>query len=287
MDQILVDPSDERRILDFRPLGFRDVAVLGRYSYATAHGALEEHSHGEMLEICYMASGEQAYVVDGQDFTLKGGEVFITRPHERHGTGRRPEGKGSLYWLLLFLPKPNARFLSLSPKETRVLADRLLNLPRKFRADNRFKRTLDRVFDAFDRTDDPLRVASLRNLLQRLLLDLIQTSRQQGWTVSPEMQRVQQHIAEQLGEPLQVRDLARLVCLSPSRFKTRFKAEIGVPPADYIARERIERAKEMLRGGQESVTAIAEAVGYPNPQYFATVFKRYTGQTPSRFRDRP
>jgi len=286
MDQILVDPSDERRILDFRPLGFRDVAVLGRYSYATAHGALEEHSHGEMLEICYMASGEQAYVVDGQDFTLKGGEVFITRPHERHGTGRRPEGKGSLYWLLLFLPKPNARFLSLSPKETRVLADRLLNLPRKFRADNRFKRTLDRVFDAFDRTDDPLRVASLRNLLQRLLLDLIQTSRQQGWTVSPEMQRVQQHIAEQLGEPLQVRDLARLVCLSPSRFKTRFKAEIGVPPADYIARERIERAKEMLRGGQESVTAIAEAVGYPNPQYFATVFKRYTGLTPSRFRDR-
>ena len=38
---VLVDPSEERRILDFRPLGFRDVTVLGQYQYAKAHPALE------------------------------------------------------------------------------------------------------------------------------------------------------------------------------------------------------------------------------------------------------
>jgi YesN/AraC family two-component response regulator len=70
------------------------------------------------------------------------------------------------------------------------------------------------------------------------------------------------------------------------RFKSRSKAEVGVPLADYVARERVERAKEVRRSGQESVAAIARAFGYANPQYFATVFKRYTGLTPTQFRER-
>ena len=133
MDQILVDPSPEREILDFRPLGFRDVLVLGRYQYATAHNPLPQHTHGQMLEICYLARGQQTYLVNQTRFDLTGGDVFLTFPNEPHGTGTAPESKGVLYWCLLRLPEKNERLLSLSLTESRQLVSLLLTLPRHFR----------------------------------------------------------------------------------------------------------------------------------------------------------
>ncbi len=284
MDQILVDPSDQRRILDFRLLGFRDVAVLGQYSYASAHGALEDHSHGEMLEICFLESGEQTYVVGDAPYRLTGGDLFVTFPGEVHGTGHTPEGKGRLYWMLLFVPKSNRGFLALKPAEARTLIDRLLGLPRHFRAAGDIKKTLDRIFEVFDRRDAPLRAADLRNLLLRFLLDVLESAGRHEAALSPEMQQVCQFIRENLAEPLTVRDLARLVHLSQSRLKARFKAEVGIPPADYVMRQRVARAKELLHEPETTIADISLGLGFSTPQYFATVFHRYTGQTPSEFR---
>lgn len=284
MDQILVDPSDERRILDFRQVGFRDIAVLGRYSYATAHGVLEDHSHGEMLEICFLESGEQTYVVRGTLYHLTGGDLFLTFPGERHGTGRTPEGKGKLYWMLLFVPKGNRGFLGLRASEARELIGQLLHLPRQFRAGHEIKKTLDRIFEVFDRRDGPLRLADLQNLLLRFLFDVVESALEQDPAISPEMQEVCRFILDHLREPLAVRDLAQQACLSQSRLKARFKAEVGIPPADYVMRQRVERAKDLLATTETSIAELAASLGFSTPQYFATVFRRYTGETPSSFR---
>jgi len=179
------------------------------------------------------------------------------------------------------------RFLGLAPKEAALLVDRLLALPRTFRAGPGVKQTLERIFAAFDREGDRLRAVSLRNLLVRFLLDVVETSGRGGWSTSPEIRRVQEYLDEHLGEPLMVRDLARLVHLSESQLKARFKREVGIPPADYRARQRVERAKELLRNSDEAITSIGEQLGFTSSQYFATVFKRYTGTTPSVYREDP
>lgn len=282
---ILIDPSDERRILDFRPVGFRDVVVLGRYGYAKAHEALPRHCHGKMIEICYLESGQQTYYVDNEPHELHGGDLFVTFPNEPHGSGKSPEGKGVLYWLLLRVPRRPGRFLSLPPTESRTVIDRLLCLPaRQFSGSDRVGRVLRRVFEAYDRVGDPLRVIDLRNLLLRFVLDVLEASRQSRPSVSPAIRRVQQAVSERLDKPIRVAELARLAHLSQSRFKARFKAEVGVPPADYALRQRIERAKAMLAEGDLPVTQIAARLGFSSTQYFATVFRRYTGKTPSDYR---
>ncbi len=285
MAEILVDPSQERRILDFRPLGFGDVIVLGRYRYAEAHPALAVHCHGKMLEICYLQSGEQTYYVDGQRFQLKGGDLFVTYPRERHGTGMSPEGKGMLYWMLIRVPERGGRLLSLSAAESRAVCQQLLHLPaRQFPGGERIGRVLRRVMETFDRDQDALRVVNLRNLLLRFLLDVLEASR--GWRpgVSPAMQAVQTLIQENLDRRLPVGRLAAAAHLSLSRFKARFKAEVGVPPADYAMRQRIEFAGQLLRQGDLSVTELAMRLGFNSTQYFATVFKRYVGKAPSAYR---
>jgi AraC-like DNA-binding protein len=280
-----VNPSQERRILDFRPLGFHDVVVLGRYRYAEAHPALQLHSHGQMIEICYLESGQQSYSVGGKQFLLHGGDLFVTFPNERHGSDKSPEGKGMLYWMLIQVPRGTERLLSLGPVATRQVLDRLLRLPaRHFPGGERVGRILRRVIGVFDRDQDPLRVVNLQNLLLRFLLDVLEASHDSHRRVSPEIRAVQQVIAENLDQALPIARLARVAHMSASRLKARFKAEVGVPPADYTMRQRIDRGKQFLRQGDLSVTEIALRLGFSSTQYFATAFKRYTGQTPSGYR---
>ena len=283
MKKILVDPGPDRHILDFRPLGFRDVAVLGHYKYTHVHEPLVRHNHGNMIEICLLGSGRQDYVVEGKEYSMAGGDVLMVCPHEKHGSGQSPEDKGDLYWLLLHVPKPSQRFLSLSPAQSQSIASKLLQIsPRHFKGNAALKKTLRRIFTVFEDDHDPLHVVNLQNLLLRFLLDLLACQAQRkDLGPSPEIQQIQLFIDQQIYEQIQLSELAEKANLSLSRFKMRFKKEVGVPPAQYIARNKIEKSQQLLASGRYSVTDVAMKLGFSSSQYFATVFKRYAGHPPS------
>ena len=82
----------------------------------------------------------------------------------------------------------------------------------------------------------------------------------------------------------QLRDLARHAHLSVSRFKSRFKAETGISPWQFILNARIEAAKQRLAAEKESITKIAVDMGFASSQHFATAFKRMMGVTPRAYR---
>jgi AraC-like DNA-binding protein len=285
MASILIDPAENRRILDFRPLGFRDVLVLGRYDYAAVHRGLDEHCHHKMLEICYLERGQQTYFVGQERFDLTGGDVFLTFPGERHGTGRSPEGKGVLYWMLVRMPERGGRFLVLPSAMGRQLADALRGLPaRHFRAGDLLGKTLRSIVAAYDRADDPLRKIAINNRVLRFLLEIVEASGKSRPRVTPTMEEVRKFVLQNIDCPLSVRQLARLASLSEPRFKARFKKELGISPADYVARQKIERARSLLQSDRATITEVAMQLGFSTAQYFATVFRRYTGQTPSQYR---
>jgi AraC-like DNA-binding protein len=74
--------------------------------------------------------------------------------------------------------------------------------------------------------------------------------------------------------------LARQSHLSLSRFKSRFKAETGIPPKQFILQCKIEAARKRLVDGHESIGQIAMDMGFSSSQHFATVFKRLLGESP-------
>lgn len=284
MPDILINQSPERRILDLRALGFHDVLVLGRYHYSAAHAPLDQHCHGKLLEICYLEQGEQTYVVGDNRYDLAGGDVFLTFPNEPHGTGSAPESRGVLFWVLLRLPSRNRPFLGLSPRQSGQLKQSLLELPRRFWAGQQPAATLYRVFSVHDHQGTPLRILQLQNLLVRFLFDLVDACSRQDRMPSPLVRRVQEAVEGQPDQILRVSDLARIAGLSESQFQQRFKQEVGISPADYVLRRKVEAAKSLLDSGRLSVTQIAMELGFSTSQYFATVFKRYTGRTPTTFR---
>jgi transcriptional regulator GlxA family with amidase domain len=74
--------------------------------------------------------------------------------------------------------------------------------------------------------------------------------------------------------------------LAERTFKRRFKAATGYAPMDYVQTLRIEEAKQMLETGDEATDVIAQALGYEDPTYFRRLFRKRTGTTPGRYRQR-
>ena len=101
----------------------------------------------------------------------------------------------------------------------------------------------------------------------------------------PEGQRlVHAYIEAHYMEDLSVQDLSERFSYSEAYFCKRFKQVYGKSFVSYLTEYRIERAKELLRNGSISIRAAGKAVGYPDPNYFAKVFRRVTGKSPSDYR---
>jgi len=85
---------------------------------------------------------------------------------------------------------------------------------------------------------------------------------------------------------LSVAELAAACGISEAYFRRIFLRVYGVTPAAYIARLRLERAKELLFYGQMRTAETAARCGYGDPAYFCREFRRRTGMTPGEYRAR-
>ena len=81
-----------------------------------------------------------------------------------------------------------------------------------------------------------------------------------------------------------VKELPLLDHMSLATYHKYFLKTMGLPPAEYIQKKKIEKARELLADTDLSVTEIAYRYGFSSGQYFATVFKRFCCVTPTQFR---
>jgi AraC family transcriptional regulator len=94
-----------------------------------------------------------------------------------------------------------------------------------------------------------------------------------------------EYIEEHLDTEIALEDLSAVVHLSAYHFARLFKASTGLPPHQYVITRRVERAKRLLRGGDDlSLAQVAARVGFWDQGHFTRHFKRLVGVTPGRFR---
>lgn len=78
-------------------------------------------------------------------------------------------------------------------------------------------------------------------------------------------------------------ELAERLEVSAAHLGRVFTKKVGIPPGKYITRVRIEYAKLLLRAPDTTISYVAEASGFANANYFAKVFRRETGMSPSEY----
>lgn len=100
------------------------------------------------------------------------------------------------------------------------------------------------------------------------------------------MDKVFHYIGEHYGEEeLSLNQLAAYVNFSPNHLSTIFSQQTGQPFIKYLTDFRMNKAKELLRCTGKKSSEISVEVGYGDPHYFSSIFKKTQGMTPTQYRE--
>ena len=101
------------------------------------------------------------------------------------------------------------------------------------------------------------------------------------------IQRAKEYIENNyMDEAVSLSTAAENVVVSTGYLSVLFKKETGVNFVDYLTNIRMEKAKNLLKNTEMKAYEIAYAIGYSNPHYFSISFKKYSGMTPSEYKNR-
>ncbi len=100
------------------------------------------------------------------------------------------------------------------------------------------------------------------------------------------LRRARDHADRHYAEPLDLDALAAVAGVSKFHFQRLFTATYGVSPAAHLSQRRVERAQDLLRATNLTVTEVCHAVGFSSLGSFSRRFKELVGETPSEFQRR-
>jgi len=101
---------------------------------------------------------------------------------------------------------------------------------------------------------------------------------------SPAIARARIIIAEQAHDEMSLAAVAKAVNMSASYFSEKFKEITGINFVEYVARTRIEKARNLLHNPNLRISEIAFEVGFQSLSQFNRAFKQVTGKAPSEYR---
>jgi len=100
------------------------------------------------------------------------------------------------------------------------------------------------------------------------------------------LRRARDHVDRNYREPLELDELARVAGVSKYHFVRCFEATYGETPIRYLTRRRIERAQDLLRTANLTITEICMLVGFSSLGSFSSRFTQLVGESPTAYRDR-
>jgi two-component system response regulator YesN len=96
--------------------------------------------------------------------------------------------------------------------------------------------------------------------------------------------KIEEYLKQNYQQDINLQEIADRFFLSREYISRKFKQEFHETITDYLAKIRIEKAKELLENPHFKIYEIAYHVGYHNEKYFSKVFKKLIGLTPNEYR---
>ncbi|TCZ77191.1 response regulator [Paenibacillus albiflavus] len=128
-------------------------------------------------------------------------------------------------------------------------------------------------------------IKSLLDIIHKLLNDSFNSSTNRKPS-DMLMVSAKDYIDKNLANDLGVEEISDYLGISYSYFSMLFKQTFGETFLEYLTKQRIELAKSMLLASDKSVAQIGKLVGYSERRYFTRVFYKFTGSTPSEYREK-
>src|SRR5689334_9565334 len=98
------------------------------------------------------------------------------------------------------------------------------------------------------------------------------------------LRRVTELVHAKIDDELTLEQMANEANLSAAHFSQMFRKSTGQSPHQFVLRQRVQRAKELLRKAEARVLDVAVACGFKTQQHFARVFRQICGSSPTQYR---
>jgi len=277
-----------------RPKTVVDIAkiVTIHYYEVGKDFTFEGESH-DFWEMVYIDKGSVAVTRDGEEIVLSQGEVIFHAPNEFHSI--RAFGSAPNFFVISFVSSSLAmkcfeRFCSPLKKAYKSIltsiikeAEESYHIPKNDPNLRKLKR----------KKDAPLGSEQLiKNYMEQLLLYLLRSQETEENAAilpplaeeKPLVSALKDYIKTRCEENIKIDEICRAFGYSKSFLSHLFREHTGNSLAAFATAQKMERAKELLRDDRYNVTQIAAKLSFENPQYFARVFKRECGMTPTEWK---
>lgn len=269
------------------------------FSYGYIENKLMVPHRNQGMEIVLVEHGHLEWAVDRIPEVLTPGTVFFTLPWQVHGSLMLREPPNRIFYTLFSLSD------GCSDSETEI------RFPASLEFSEAEQKTLGAVFAEAQRhawPATPLLKALFPELIRRLdsktaidkiaapallrtllieLAGIISRSQTETQWLSPTVRKVKTflpRIAESMDHNWTLEEMAAECGIKRTQFANIIKQLTGYSPGQYLQRVRFDRACELLRNTDSSITNIALECGYSSSQYFAEAFRNQVHMKPSEYR---
>ncbi len=250
-------------------------------------GYIEKHSHQAYFHYMYILNGEGEIIIDGHTLAVSKYDLVLAPPGIEHEIF----GKHNLI-------KLDIKFTCGEP-----VCSKLMNCGYYIHSLTQYEDRLMR--DIFDEAVNalPMYTYAIDAKLLELICGILRRERvgiqmltagkdnndfipEVNSTGSSKLKPAINYITEHINENISVSELAAFTGYSESYFSNSFKKQTGYAPNRYINMLKIERAKELIMYTDDSITEIADKLGFDSIHYFSKVFKQIVGMSPTNYINR-
>ena len=231
--------------------------------------------------LIYTAEGAGYLTTASREGTTQPGEVTLYAPGELHDYKTDPAmGRWHLLWAH-FIPKPSWHPWLRWPVGSHGVKSLQLE---KGEIRDSFVAAMQRMIQVFRRRLPNAPDFAGNALEEALLWAHVSASRGDWMRADPRVRQAMDYLAANPKQPFRLELLARHCGLSVSRLAHLFKAETGTSPQQFFEQQRMWHAGQLLRLTGLGIAEVAAEVGYDDPFYFSNRFHRYSGKSPTQFR---
>ncbi len=246
-----------------------------------------EHLHSYVEFFC-LKTGSCTYYVNGKEFHLSPGDIFIAAPGESHCTKYEGTVLSERTVIYCDLPVLGQEYLD----SHRELINKL-SVSGKVLVVKKGMDQIDTLIDSMlkeNNIPDDYSVENLILLFKQILLWIqrygifIYEQVDTGKGFDEDIESTMRLVAEEYANTITLDDAAARINLSPTYLSKKFRHVTGKTFSEYVNYIRLRQATQMLLTTDDSVTEIATKCGFNSSNYFKDCFKKRFGVSPRTYR---
>lgn len=248
-----------------------------KHHYIRKKNGVRLHWHDRM-ELIRLHKGQMQVGYGENRMQLQAGEIYIVAPKTPHAVKLVSESVE--YDVLMFDVRWFYNETEICQKDLRMIFEGRTGF-QMTTADGDIRACFDRLFAVCEEPslEGVALIYQLLHLLLTRALSELSAVPKGDETIRSALEYIEKNYAQELTTEY----LAKLYGYSEAHFCRKFKETAWLTPMNYLRIYRLEEAAKLLRQGKGSVSDIALACGFPDPNYFTRCFKKHFGVPPRNF----